>query len=447
MPATPDISPTAPTAQAAPVRVLIVDDNKIYRDAFRRNLMLQNYEVLEAENADEALQCVATDSPDVVITDLQMRTETEGIDLIRQLHAVNPLLPVIMISAVGSFEEGALAKQHGAAAVIAKSRIEDEISRLYTAIEEARENARGLAETDRLLEPARKAAADDQADPAQALEVLRKILADESAGSYLRAEAYNLYAELDSRRLLAESKASADRASAEAASPMPAASSLGDLEDKLRVELPDYNNFADESKESLRIAEFLYIHQSAKPGGLDFSRNVGFSYCFAVENETKRRMAKRLQKFLNSEQTYLAISEMMENKNQNLSVYYHQHILLLLRNRPMEFTIDNVKQTFRRILEHQSRYKPDGLKALGIMLVAFGRSYSWPRGGKQARVDNPLGIKGLNTEDEVLQFAALLISLQHYRNPYIHPEISSMEKLSIIRSTAFECLNMMSRLQ
>ena len=45
-----------------------------------------------------------------------------------------------------------------------------------------------------------------------------------------------------------------------------------------------------------------------------------------------------------------------------------------------------------------------------------------------------------------MRFAELLVNLQHYRNPYIHPEISDMEKLSIIRDTAFECLNLASRI-
>ena len=31
-------------------------------------------------------------------------------------------------------------------------------------------------------------------------------------------------------------------------------------------------------------------------------------------------------------------------------------------------TTDNVRQTFARILEHHSRYKPDGLKALGFQV-------------------------------------------------------------------------------
>lgn len=449
------------TAQTAPpIRILIVDDNRIYRDAFRRNLLLNGYDVAEAEDTDEALARIQESRPDVVITDLQMRTETEGLELIRAVKSLDPLLPVIMISAVGTFEEGALAQKYGASAVLSKARIEDEIERLYAAIESARselDKARGQAAA---LEKAQQLLTDTEADPRPALESLRSILSAPEAHPYVRAEAFALSAQLNERALREAARQAAASAGAAAApsapAPDPAAGgnvcpmppmNLESVERILRSELPAYDSFQEDSKESLRIAEFLYEQQASIPGSIDFSRNIGFSYCFAVENEVKSRMAKRLQKFLSSDMTYALLGEMMENRNQNLSVYYHQHLLLLLRGQEMDFTIDNVKQTFRRILEHQSRYKPDGLKALGIMIIAFGRNYSWTRERRTIRVGNPLGIKGLDPETETLHFAELLISLQHYRNPYIHPEISDLEKLSKIRSTTIECLNMASRLQ
>ncbi len=67
----------------AAARVLIVDDNAQYRQAFCRNLAVQGMEAIEAENADEALDRLKSDPPDVMVTDLQMRTATEGLDLIR----------------------------------------------------------------------------------------------------------------------------------------------------------------------------------------------------------------------------------------------------------------------------------------------------------------------------------------------------------------------------
>ena len=107
---------------------------------------------------------------------------------------------------------------------------------------------------------------------------------------------------------------------------------------------------------------------------------------------------------------------------------------------------DNVRQVFQRIEEHESRYKPDGLKALGIMIVCFGRDYAIKTIRGNIKVDNPLGLKSFASDEEVLHFAFLLVSLQHYRNPYIHPEISEMEKISKIRDTALECLRQIAKI-
>lgn len=436
----------SPEGTQSAARVLIVDDNRIYREAFRRNLILQNYEVYEAENSQQALEQLSAHAPDVVITDLQMRTETEGLDLIQAVKSTQPLTPIIMISAVGTFEEGAKAQKYGASAVLSKSRIEDEIDHLYNAIDSARADQTRAQEDARTLEETRTLLDGESAPDADAAhERLRTLIVSPTTHPYIRSEAFDLDQKLREAALQKQSREKATEAGSLTETPATALN-LQAVEGRLRETISDYDTFTEDTKESLRIAEFLYDQQTRIPDSIDFSRNVGFSYCFAVENEVKARMARRLQKFLTHEMTYALIMEMMENNNQSLSVYFHQHLLLLLRGREIDFTMDNIKQTLRRILEHQSRYKPDGLKALGIMLIAFGRTYSWQKKNRTIKVHNPLGLKGLETEEDTLKFAELLVKLQHYRNPYIHPEISDMEKLSIIRQTAFECLNMTSRL-
>lgn len=428
-------------------RVLIVDDNRIYREAFRRNLMLQNYEVLEAENMHQALEQMAAGQPDVIITDLQMRTETEGLDLIRAVKSAQPILPIIMISAVGTFEEGAQAQKFGAAAVLSKSRIEEEIDRLYTAIEEAQQELHKNRADEQLLRDIREALQSEGSLTADHRAELHRILKAPDTHPYLRSEAFDLDQQSREAELQGQARSQAqDVAQSDAAAAEDGALNLEGVEKRLRAVILAYDTFSEETRESLRIGEFLYDQQARVPGSIDFSRNVGFSFCFAVENEVKARMAKRLQKFLSHDMTYALIMEMMENNNQSLSVYFHQYLLLLLRGKEVDFTVDNVKQTLRRILEHQARYKPDGLKALGIMLIAFGRTYSWQKKNRTIKVHNPLGLKGLEEDDQTMQFAELLVQLQHLRNPYIHPEISEMEKLSIIRQTAVDCLNLASRL-
>ena len=120
-----------------PIKVLIVDDNRRYREAFGRNLVRRDMQVVQAENGEQALALLRCQAPDVMVTDLQMRTPTEGLDLIRNALSQEPCLPIVMISAVGSFDEGALASKLGAAHVLSKSRIEEEITVLYDSIEQS----------------------------------------------------------------------------------------------------------------------------------------------------------------------------------------------------------------------------------------------------------------------------------------------------------------------
>ena len=197
--------------------------------------------------------------------------------------------------------------------------------------------------------------------------------------------------------------------------------------------------------QSLRAAKYLYDEESRAPAGVSFARSIGFSYCFAVENEAKSRLRRRINKVLSGKELYAVIPRLMDTRKGQLDLFYHQQILQLQRQRPMDFTVDNVRQTFLRILEHRARYKPDGLKAIGIMILVFGRPHAFK--GLKGPVDVPdlLRLREL-TEEETLDLAEILIGLQHLRNPYIHPEISEMEKVSSLRDQALKCLRAVTKL-
>lgn len=424
-------------------RVLIVDDNTMYREAFARNMLLQGYEVLQAEHGEEALKLVRADNdPLVVITDLQMRTDREGLELIRRLKSELPLVPVIMISAVGTFEEGALATQYGATHVVSKSRIEDELDFLYEQIDKC--YATCIRNREALQEIQTLGAPQEGANPAESIEKLQKYLADADLEPYVKSEAFERLMGLRSAelRVAAQERASELMEAEREGAPV----DLKQIVAQLREELPSLDKLAEESAESLRTAEFLYRQQASLGEDIDFSRNIGFSYCFAVENEAKSVLRRKLTRFLESKQTYKLIQSLLDQKSRSVDLFYHQYLLQIQHQRRLEVTTDNVRQTFARILEHQVRYKPDGLKALGIMILCFGRTYEYRRANQPVKIDNPLNLKGLETDEEVLTFAELLTGLQHYRNPYIHPEISDMQKVSKIRDTSLECLRSIAKL-
>jgi two-component system, OmpR family, KDP operon response regulator KdpE len=84
---------------AAPLRVLIVDDEPPIRKLLRMGLTAQGYQVLEAPNGKAALELVAQ-RPDLVILDLGL-PDVQGFDLLRTIRARNEQVPIVVLSSRG----------------------------------------------------------------------------------------------------------------------------------------------------------------------------------------------------------------------------------------------------------------------------------------------------------------------------------------------------------
>lgn len=84
--------------QLPPTRILVVDDEKPIRRFLRTSLTAQGYQVLEAEDGQEALKLVRRNSVDLVVLDLGL-PNMDGFEVIRQLRAQGSSLPVIVLSA------------------------------------------------------------------------------------------------------------------------------------------------------------------------------------------------------------------------------------------------------------------------------------------------------------------------------------------------------------
>ncbi len=82
-------------------KILVVDDEESIRNLFQVILKSAGYEVLLASDGKEAVNLAGANRPDLVITDLVM-PEKEGIETIRNLHAIYPSLSIIAMS--GAFD-------------------------------------------------------------------------------------------------------------------------------------------------------------------------------------------------------------------------------------------------------------------------------------------------------------------------------------------------------
>jgi DNA-binding response OmpR family regulator len=80
------------------MNVLLVDDDPSVRQSLERALKLENFHVLPAANRQEALSSFGSNRIDVVLLDLNLGRE-DGLETLRHLKKMEPLLPVIIMTA------------------------------------------------------------------------------------------------------------------------------------------------------------------------------------------------------------------------------------------------------------------------------------------------------------------------------------------------------------
>jgi CheY-like chemotaxis protein len=79
-------------------RILIVDDEVFIREVLAEVLADEGYVVQTATDGRQALEAIAASRPDLVITDVMM-PHLSGWQLLQEVRAQHPALPVILISA------------------------------------------------------------------------------------------------------------------------------------------------------------------------------------------------------------------------------------------------------------------------------------------------------------------------------------------------------------
>ena len=110
-------------------RLLIVDDELSVRDSLNKWFREEGYEVGTAENASQALLRLAEHPWDIALLDIKMRG-TDGIELQRRIHELDPNLIVIMMTGYASVETAVAALKNGAYDYVTKPLDPDEIAHL-----------------------------------------------------------------------------------------------------------------------------------------------------------------------------------------------------------------------------------------------------------------------------------------------------------------------------
>jgi DNA-binding NtrC family response regulator len=110
-------------------KLLIVDDELSVRDSLAKWFHEEGYEVGTAENANDALSRMAGSQWDAALVDIKMRG-TDGIELQRRMHEIDPDLTVIMMTGYASVETAVTALKNGAYDYVTKPLDPDEIAHL-----------------------------------------------------------------------------------------------------------------------------------------------------------------------------------------------------------------------------------------------------------------------------------------------------------------------------
>lgn len=120
--------------------ILIVDDESDIRDLVSGILGDEGYETRMAANSTEAINAVTARRPSLVLLDIWLqRSELDGLEVLDQVVADHPDLPVVMISGHGNIETAVSSIRRGAFDFIEKPfKAEQMIMTIERAIEQAR---------------------------------------------------------------------------------------------------------------------------------------------------------------------------------------------------------------------------------------------------------------------------------------------------------------------
>lgn len=101
------------------LRVLIVEDDAVFRRGLARMFLNEECEVTQASDGEQAIVSISAAIPDLVISDLRL-PGTDGLGVLGHLQQIGPQTPFILVTAYYSDELAKEVKRQGAAAVFEK---------------------------------------------------------------------------------------------------------------------------------------------------------------------------------------------------------------------------------------------------------------------------------------------------------------------------------------
>ena len=105
-------------------KVLLVEDDNNLREIYEARLAAEGYEIITAQNGEEALVVAKQNKPDLIVSDVMMPRISgfEMLDILRNTDELRDT-KVIMLTALGQSEDQARADKLGADRYLVKSQV------------------------------------------------------------------------------------------------------------------------------------------------------------------------------------------------------------------------------------------------------------------------------------------------------------------------------------
>jgi CheY-like chemotaxis protein len=132
-------------------KILVVDDSAEDRETAAACLRDHGMVPLFAANGKEALDVIASQPPDAVLTDLNM-PEMTGLELVERMRSKYPRMPVVLMTSQGSEESAVSALKAGALSYVPKKELRNNLCDAMAIVVSAVEVKRHREKTRAMLE-------------------------------------------------------------------------------------------------------------------------------------------------------------------------------------------------------------------------------------------------------------------------------------------------------
>ncbi|HKC62323.1 MAG TPA: sigma-54 dependent transcriptional regulator [Pyrinomonadaceae bacterium] len=101
-------------------QILIVDDDPVTCELLCEVFEREGFSTSFEQSADAALLMLGKNAPDVILSDIRMKTQFDGLNLLDHVRREHPLTPIVLMTAFGSIDTAIRAVREGAFDYISK---------------------------------------------------------------------------------------------------------------------------------------------------------------------------------------------------------------------------------------------------------------------------------------------------------------------------------------